>query len=211
MSLVVPSFLARLAEPFDHPDWLFELKYDGLRATAVLAAGKVRLLSRRADGHVQFAELCAALPGAIRAARATIDGEIVCLDDAGRPVFDDLIERRGRPAFVAFDLIALDDEDLRPLPLLERKRKLRRIIPQRSGCLFYADHFEGRGVELFRWACENDFEGIVAKRKRARYRATPKSSWIKIANPRYSQAAGRPEHPAGPRKAVARVQIDDGR
>jgi len=184
---------SRTPEPFDHADWIFEIKFDGLRATALLENRKVRLVSHTGSVYSQFAELCAALPGAIRARQATIDGEVVCLDDRGRPVFDDLVSRRGRPVFVAFDLLALDGTDLRPLPVLERKQRLQRIMPEDSGCILFLGHVDGRGIELYRFACENDLEGIIAKRKRGRYSPVPRTSWVEIRNPRYSQALGRPE------------------
>jgi bifunctional non-homologous end joining protein LigD len=62
-----------------------------------------------------------------------------------------------------FDLLWLDGNDLRERPLIERKRLLRSIVPEQSGCLLYADHIEQHGVELFRLACDRDLEGVVAK------------------------------------------------
>ena len=90
--------LARLPEPFDHPDWIFELKYDGFRALA----------------HLEN--------GAIEAKTAVLDGEIVYLGKDGRPEFYSLMRRRSPQHFYAFDLLWLDGRDLRQL--MERKRML---------------------------------------------------------------------------------------
>ena len=104
--------------------------------------------------------------------------------------------RRAEPYFYAFDLLWLNGEDLRGLPLLQRKRRLRKLIGRRHSRLLYLDHLETNGSGLFRKACELDLEGIVAKRKTAAYRAMVKPYWIKIKNPRYSQAAGPEEQEA---------------
>ena len=82
-----PMPLARMPEPFDHPDWLFELKYDGFRALAHLQDGTVRLVSRNANAFKSFPELCAALAACIEAETAVLDGEIVYLRHHGCPQF----------------------------------------------------------------------------------------------------------------------------
>ena len=118
-----------------------------------------------------------------------IDGEIVRLGTDGRPQFYELMRRHGQMSFCAFDLLSLDDEDLRARPLLERKKMLRKIV---RPPLLYVDHVAGEGVELFRMVCERDLEGIVAKRAGGSYDPA-NTSWVKIKNPSYSQAAGRRE------------------
>ena len=86
----------------------------------------------------------------------------------------------------------LDGQDLRELPLLERKEALRRIVPKEASRLLYADHVDGAGVDLFKAACANDIEGIVAKHKNWPYRSDGKlCPWLKIKNRSYSQAEGR--------------------
>ena len=94
--------------------------------------------------------------------------------------------------FYAFDLIWLNGTDLRQLPLLERKRQLRRVIgKRRNGHLLYAEHIEQGGTDFFRLVCGNDLEGIVAKHRAEPY--SPRARWIKIKNPNYTQAQGRDE------------------
>jgi ATP-dependent DNA ligase len=91
-------------------------------------------------------------------------------------------------------LIALHGEDLRYLPLTERKHRLKRIMPRVEGRLRFVDHVEGRGVDLFRVACERDLEGIVGKWRLGRYCGDGRTtSWVKVKNPDYSQMEGRHE------------------
>ena len=120
--------------------------------------------------------------------------KLVCLGDDGRPVFDALLYRRALPHFCAFDCLWLDGEDVRELPLVERKRLLRRIIPRRLGWVRYVRHVRGRGTDLFRLSCELDLEGIVAKWAASPYRlAGDRSPWVKVKNRDYSQARDRHE------------------
>ena len=113
----------------------------------------------------------------------------MCLDDNGRPQFYDLLRRRGTPVLYAFDVLWLDGKDLRPLPLIERKRLLRSIVPEQPSVMLYAEHIERDGIEFFRLACEQDLEGIVAKLRHGAYG----ENWFKIRNPNYSQYEGRRE------------------
>jgi bifunctional non-homologous end joining protein LigD len=102
------------------------------------------------------------------------------------------MRRRAPQHFYAFDILWLDGKDLARLPLVNRKAILRRVVPMQPAPVRYADHFEGRGVDLFQAVCAMDLEGIVAKRKDDLY--TPaETSWVKIKNPRYSQMDGRRE------------------
>ena len=95
-------------------------------------------------------QLCEELAHAAKAHDSVIDGEIVCLDARGRSNFKSLLFRRERPYFYAFDLLAVDGEDLQEWPLVERKRRLRRLIPSVPTRLLYVDHVEARGQGLLR-------------------------------------------------------------
>jgi len=119
-----------------------------------------------------------------------LDGEIVCLNETGEPQFHTLLFRRALPWFYAFDLLWLGGEDLRSLLLLERKRRLRRLVPRRNSRLLYVHHVAQRGLDLFRAVCERDLEGIVGKLAHAHYVEQP-APWIKVLNPRYTQKIGR--------------------
>ena len=183
--------LIRRKDAFDHADWVFELKHDGFRALAYVDAARCRLVSRNQHLFDEFKALATAIAKVLSDRRAVIDGEIVCLDAEGRPHFYELLSRKGKPYYYAFDLLWLDGEDLRDRPLLERKAKLRLLVPEKDSRLLYVDHIEASGVALFEKVCEMDLEGIIAKRKKGLYREG--TTWFKIKNAAYSQAEGRGE------------------
>jgi bifunctional non-homologous end joining protein LigD len=175
-----PMPLSWLREPFDHPDWFFELKYDGFRALAYVNGGGAKLVSRRNLVYRRFDDLASQLSLEVNADDAVLDGEIVKLDGSGRPIFLDLMRRRGPFCFVAFDLLAVNGRDLRQLSLVQRKRILREIVPKESRCILFAKRVPRRGRELFAAVCDQDLEGIVAKWKDAPYNpAALPLSWIK--------------------------------
>src|SRR5437660_3203559 len=98
--------LGRLAGPFNHRDWIFEIKWDGFRSLAFIENGRCRLVSRKGNEFKSFPALNLALPAECGATNAVLDGEIVCLDAAGVSQFTDLLFRRGEPRFYAFDLLS---------------------------------------------------------------------------------------------------------
>jgi bifunctional non-homologous end joining protein LigD len=110
--------LTLVRQPFDHPDFLFELKHDGFRALAYISEGQCELVSRRRNPYRSLEQLRSNLAG-LRVNDAIIDGEIVCLDSEGRSIFNELLHRKGVPAFYAFDLLYLNGRDLRQLPLVD--------------------------------------------------------------------------------------------
>jgi bifunctional non-homologous end joining protein LigD len=183
--------LGRKAEPFNHPEWIYELKYDGFRALAVVEYGRCNLFSRNGHPFASFSELASRIGYAVMPRSIVMDGEIVCLDDKGRCQFNNLLFRRGEPFFVAFDLLQKDGNDLRTERLLDRKHELRRAVKGLSP-IIYADHVEQCGTALFNKACELDLEGIVAKDGRAPYDRR-QTTWFKIRNRDYSQMVGREE------------------
>ena len=194
LSAIVPMRLAIRRDPFDHPDWLFELKLDGFRSVAYIDNGVCRSVSRNANVYKSFGKLAVDLAATLRYRRVVLDGEIVCLDENGCPVFNQLFYRRGDPYFYAFDLLYQDGKDLRSLPLLERKRRLRQLIPLLPSRLLYVGHITERGNDLYREVCRRDLEGIVAKWQHGTYLSGDVTSWVKIKNPKYTQAIGRWEH-----------------
>ena len=109
--------------------FVYELKHDGFRALAYIRPGHCQLVSRRGNVYKSFGSLSAAL-GKLDY-EAVLDGEIVVLDAAGRSQFYELLRRRGEPVFYAFDCLSLDGRDLRPLPLIQRKKKLNDWICRR--------------------------------------------------------------------------------
>ena len=173
----MPTFLTamrllRIPEPFDHPDFIFEPKMDGFRALAVVEGHHCQLVSR--NGHVfrSWPQLAEEIAHAVRTRHAVLDGEICCLDPDGRSNFKHLIFRREWPHFDAFDLLEVDGEDLRMQPLLERKRRLRVIMPKVASRLLYLDHIPERGRDLYRAACQRDLGGLLPNGRAGRIRRT---------------------------------------
>ena len=202
-----PLPLSRAPAPFSHPNWFFEIKWDGFRALLYSDKKGMRLVSRNGNTFKSFPALCDGLARDLRGRRCVLDGEIVCPDSHGKPQFRDLLFRRGEPLFYAFDLLwdehAWSDdeeerrrfrngEDVRYLPLIDRKLRLRAVVPKRGERLLYCDHVEQHGEGIFRLVCEHDLEGIVAKRKFDPY-LPDQASWRKIRNKSYSQWIGREE------------------
>lgn len=175
--------------PFDRKGWLFELKYDGFRAVAYIQHGRCKLISRNNKLLSRFPSLNRTLPAELDADSAILDGEIVVLDRAGVSRFDDLAAGKGRPTYAAFDLLWLNNADLRNKPLIERKRLLEECIKKSAGNVLFVAHIEEQGRALYGQACALDLEGIVAKSATASY--SPKAAWYKIKNPNYTQARGR--------------------
>ena len=180
-------------KPFTKPGWIWELKYDGYRVLAEREGGQARLFYRHGmDATAIFPDLARALR-ALPFDSFVIDGEIVILDEKGKPSFGRLQKRAllSRPADVdratvelpatlfAFDLLGFGGYDLRKLPLSERKRLLGKLVP-RAGPLRYADHVEEKGEELFEGVRAMGLEGIVGKKADAAYRAGRSADWIKV-------------------------------
>ena len=181
--------LTLVRQPFDHPDFLFELKHDGFRALAHIWDGKCQLVSRKRNSYKSFHSLRDNL-ATLKVQNAIIDGEIVCLDSEGRSIFDELLHRKGCPTFYAFDLLYLNGRDLRQLPLVQRKQKLRAILENSElPDVICGKYIEERGTALFKEVCERNLEGIVAKRKTGTYSTV--SGWLKIKNPNYTQTEQR--------------------
>lgn len=189
-----PFTLATLAErPFSDPAWLYEIKYDGVRVLAARRGERVTLYGRSGqDTTSRYPEVVRALR-ALPVDRFVIDGEIVALDDSGRPSFQRLQPRMGltdprdiemaarrQPAVgVFFDCLMLDDRDLRRRPLVERKECLRLLVPA-LGPVRYGDHVAGEGRAFFEAASAQRLEGIVAKKARSVYSGGRTRDWIKI-------------------------------
>src|SRR5215469_5876284 len=161
--------LRLVREPFDHPDYIFELKHDGFRAIAYLQNGESKLVSRnqRNLGFETLKRSLAKLP----VKNAILDGEVICVDAQGVSQFNQLLSRKGEPVFYAFDLLWLDGEDLRRRPLVERKKRLAQLVrAAKCSRLLYAQHIEQHGKAFFAEICARDLEGIVAKRKLGIYK-----------------------------------------
>ena len=189
MRIPDPISLNQQSTPFDDPQWIFEIKHDGFRALALIERGGCWFVSRKHHKFSGFQDLATALVREVNAEMAVLDGQLVVPDDSGRMVFSTVIARRKQARYFAFDLLWLNGEDLRALPLLSRKEMLKRIFPFPSTHALYVDHAQGAGTELYRLACQLDLDGIVAKRADSPYdNQTVPPPWIEIKNPTYSQS-----------------------
>jgi bifunctional non-homologous end joining protein LigD len=203
---MTPLVLKRRAEAFENDAWIFDLKYDGFRALLEIDGNGARLVSRNRNRFKHMDTLAAALAKRLRVSDAILDGEVICADETGRPIFLEMLRGRHPCRFIAFDLLWLNGDDLRPLPLIERKARLKRLLARRSNHLVAeAMSVEGRGKALMAAVEEHDLEGIVAKRKSDPYRRGV--SWFKIKNRAYSQAGdGRGELLNGDGRTLARLR-----
>ena len=169
-------------EPFSDPDWIFERKLDGIRCLAHRAGADVRLLSRTERSmNAEYPKVVEALEEE-PSWDFVIDGELVAFDGRGITSFSRL-QRRGRERvaifFYVFDILRLDGEDLRPLPLRERKARLRSALDF-SGPVRLTPHRNEHGERLFREACARGLEGLVAKRADSPYRSSRSRDWLKL-------------------------------
>jgi bifunctional non-homologous end joining protein LigD len=187
-----PIIPVRRPDIFDNSDWVYEVKYDGFRARAYVEDGRCRFVSRKGNEMKRFEQLSSAIGKAVKVKSAVLDGEIVALDESGLPAFYHLMRRKCHAVYYAFDLLWLDVKDLRELLLVERKKILRSILPQKSSWIGYVS-FTGhtRAKRLFELVKAKDLEGLVVKRKDGRYH--PAARWFKVLNTTYTQKAGRQE------------------
>ena len=179
--------LIQKSTPFDHAEWIYEVKHDGFRSLAYVQNGTCTLGSRNENDYKRFADVHEALPKQIHAMSAILDGELVVLDDTGKPRFYDLMANRGTVVFAAFDVMWLDGQNMRDRPLLMRKQTLRNLIKADASRAIFVDHIERRGKALYEHICNMDLEGIVCKPSFSPYRTVGgKTTWVKVKNPNYS-------------------------
>jgi bifunctional non-homologous end joining protein LigD len=181
---VDPCIPTLAAEPPPGPGWVHEIKHDGYPLILRRDGEMVRLFTRRGYDWTERYPAIASAAAKLRAKSFTLDGEAVVAGADGVAIFDAL-HRRGRvidAILQAFDLLELDGEDLRPLPLRQRKPRLARLSARaRAGIALY-EHTDEDGAVVFRHACKLGLEGIVSKRLTAPYRSGPSRDWIKVKN-----------------------------
>lgn len=177
-----PMLATLIDGPFDDREWVFEDKYDGFRMVARIADGKVTLYSRNgkiiSNNYVQVAKALEGIKG-----DAVIDGELVALDRDGVSRFQLLqnaLRVEATLRYCAFDLLFCNGEDLRGLPLLERKKRLKGILP-RHRLIAYSVHRKTFGTKFFAEASQQGLEGIMAKRAKSPYVSGGRTNdWLKI-------------------------------
>jgi bifunctional non-homologous end joining protein LigD len=179
---VVPMLAGAAEVPFNDPDWVYEIKWDGYRSIAEIKKKKVRLYSRNnqdfTDKYKVVTEALQKIP-----LDAVLDGEIVAIDKKGRAQFQLLQnhfdKEKATIIYYAFDLLYLDGYDLRELPLTERKNLLKQLLPSNDHIKF-SEHIDTYGSELFAVAKKRNIEGIMAKKKKSKYVSDRSNDWLKI-------------------------------
>ena len=185
-----PMLATLIDAPFDSRDWVFETKWDGFRLVARIENRSVTLYSR--SGLI-VSDTYKTIAKASEKFRkdAVIDGELVALDERGASRFQ-LLQNALRSSanlhYCVFDIMFLDGNDLRGLPLVERKERLRAVLPK-DPLLIYSQHWPEHGKRLFREAQKLDLEGIMAKRAQSRYLSGARSKdWLKIKTAKRQEA-----------------------
>lgn len=180
---IKPMLATVVKDPFDHPDWIFEVKWDGYRAIAEIREEGVSLYSRNL---ISFNKKFFPIVESLRkfGFDAVLDGEIVVVDDQGRPDFQMLQHYQGSGSshliYYVFDLLYFRGHDLTYLPLLRRKGLLKKILPSTQKIKF-SDHVWKEGVLFFKVAKEKGLEGIVAKHSQSAYETGRRSRrWLKV-------------------------------
>src|SRR3954453_685579 len=181
-SRLQPMLVTLTDSPFDDPDWVFEDKFDGFRMVSEIRGGRVVLYSR--NGKIishSYLEVAKALEGV--KADAVIDGELVAIGKDGVSHFQLLqnaLRHEAKLLYCAFDLMFADGEDLRALPLVDRKKRLKAILP-RHKLIAFSDHRKGNGMKFFAEAERRHLEGIMAKRADSPYASGRRTAdWLKV-------------------------------
>lgn len=188
----IPAMLAKDTDtPFSKKDWIYEIKWDGYRAIAEINKGIVKLYSRNGNSFLSnYNPVAEAL--AKMKVNAVLDGEIVVLNEEGKPDFQKLQhydQFRDYPLiYYVFDLLELNGKKLYNFPLIERKNLLKEIV-KKNDIIKYSDHIEESGEEFFELIKQKDLEGIVAKRKTSEYYPGKRSAdWLKIKHHKSDEA-----------------------
>src|SRR5438477_5742376 len=205
-------------QAFDNDRWLFEVKWDGVRLIAFIDEGKVLMQSRAGRSvDAEYPQL-QAISRFVNAKQAIIDGEVVVLDEHGKPSFQ-LWQNRGRETrdlhYMVFDIVFFDGQRLFKVPLEDRKRLLRDIVRD-SDLVKYSDHVVGEGKAFFAAAKQQQLEGIVAKLRDSLYQPGARSSaWMKIkANREQEVVIGGFTAPRNSRKHFGAILVgvyDEGK
>jgi len=174
------AVLGRL--PHDDGGWAYEVKWDGYRTLAFVDAGRLRLQSSNLiDVTAKWPEL-GGLAEHVPAARAVLDGELVVLDDSGRPRFELVQQHKRQAAIYLFDVLSIDGHDTIGLPYEDRRRLLAELVEPGDNWLVPA-HRIGEGAALLEATAQQELEGVMAKRLGSTYRpGTRSKEWIKVKN-----------------------------
>jgi bifunctional non-homologous end joining protein LigD len=189
---IEPMLATLVDEPFHEPGWLYEIKWDGYRAISYLNKGTVDIRSRN---NKSFNEKFYPIYNTLKKWKidAVVDGEIIVMNEKGIADFSDLqgwrSEADGHLAYYIFDILWLNGKDLTQLPLKERRKILRSIVPADHPSLKLSENFEAEGKEFFALADKLGLEGIIAKKEDSIYNpGTRSKEWLKIKTEKRQEA-----------------------
>jgi bifunctional non-homologous end joining protein LigD len=193
-------------QPFNDKDWIFELKLDGYRAITEKQGRKLLFYSRNG---LSLKQKFPAIVSALKKIKQDmiLDGEIVVLNENNKPDFQRLQQYNPAShlplAYYVFDLLSLENRDLKAMPLTERKKILKTLI-KKNTIVRYNDHIEMQGKDFYKTVRQEDLEGLVAKKKDSHYKPGCRTGeWLKIKNHKSQDViiAGY-THPRGTREQV---------
>jgi bifunctional non-homologous end joining protein LigD len=211
MRHIKPMLATLFDHPFDDPNWVFEIKWDGFRAIAEIEKPKVEIYSRNLlSFNEKFLPIVKTLSKI--SISMILDGEIVVVDSRGKSHFQLLQQYqetgKGNLIYYVFDLLFLKGKDLRGLPLLERKKLLEKNLPKLSNVKF-SHHVPQKGIAFFKAAQKQQLEGIMAKKSDSIYQSGRRSrDWLKIKIRHQQEAViGGLTEPRGSRKKIGALVL----
>ena len=188
---IQPMLATAVDKAFSSNEWLFELKLDGYRAIAELRKGKLLLYTRNG---LSLIKRYPSIAIALRKLKTDIilDGEIVLLNEKGRPDFQKLqnyAQHKDLPlAYYVFDILSYQGKDLKQMPLIERKQLLKKVL-RKTGPVRFCSHIEEHGEDFFKAVKAEDMEGVIAKKKESLYTVGSRTrEWLKIKNHKSQEA-----------------------
>jgi bifunctional non-homologous end joining protein LigD len=179
---IPPALATKIDRPPTGERWIHEIKFDGYRIQLHIANDDIKVFTRRGNDWTKRFRKIAADAYLINARSAIIDGEVVVPAKDGTTDFsvlqNELKGRSDKIVMVAFDLLYLNGQDVRKLPLLERKALLQKLIAKTA--IQFSESFELDGSEMFRHACRTGLEGVVSKVRDSRYPTDRTNDWVKV-------------------------------
>jgi bifunctional non-homologous end joining protein LigD len=189
LAIIEPCLPSPAKAPPSGRGWIHEIKHDGFRIMARRDGAGVRLFTRNGHDFTARFPLAAGAIAALPGRSFLIDGEAIVTNSDGLAVFELIRRARNGCAAVlcAFDLIELDGEDLRRVPIEHRKDKLAKLVRTPQPGIVVNEHYDGDGAVIFKQACKLGCEDIVSKRLGSTYRSGRFAHWVKVKNPKRPQ------------------------
>ncbi len=209
--MIKPMLATLVEEPFDNPNWIFEIKWDGFRAIAEIKNKKVEIYSRN---FLSFNEFFPPIYKSLQkiSKNMILDGEIVAVDSKGKSHFQLLQNYRdtgkGNLVYYVFDILFFNGKDLRNLPLSQRKALLKKTLPKLKN-IKYSEHIQEKGKAFFKAAQKQNLEGMIAKNFDSKYYSGKRTKeWLKIKIHQEQEAVvGGFTEPRGSRKKLGALVL----